>query len=472
MNHKSLCEALNSIESKTFLSSEDLNESNSNYAVLLRLLVWNYYNDYDVSFSFISLIKKILKLHYILFSNYFFNKAYNSLISEKKCIEKLFFYSPDIYYTEFLDGQRFSRVIDALIEIINKKYSFIKYSFRKNGMYKYESSKISIRPYIKYSDRKLFSNIYHYSELYSVKFNINKTSLFIDLLIVYLKVVSYKNVFLRLLSNSSHKFGVTACYYNPEQMGMIWACKELKIPTIDIQHGKQGAFQPLYSHMSYIPKDGYRIVPDYFWNWGTRSVSDIMVHSQDRKHHKAIDVGNLWIDFAFNYYSRESPSYISCFEKVILVTLQDHITGVENVLPCHLADQINSNKNFLWILVPHPNYPMSRNSIYKFIDDHENCLNFRKFESSSLYEILHWVDLHITGYSSVVYESLYYNVPSGVWREEGLQIYEKDIKSGVIHDISTHELAASFFRLPKVSDTHKNCYFSKPQVHDIINFFK
>ena len=67
MNHKSLCEALNSIELKSFLISEDLSESNSNYAILLRLLVWKHYNDSDVSFSFISLIKRILKLNYIYF---------------------------------------------------------------------------------------------------------------------------------------------------------------------------------------------------------------------------------------------------------------------------------------------------------------------------------------------------------------------------------------------------------------------
>ena len=34
--------------------------------------------------------------------------------------------------------------------------------------------------------------------------------------------------------------------------------------------------------------------------------------------------------------------------------------------------------------------------------------------------------------------------PSGVWREEGASDLE-DIQSGVIHDISTYELAAGFF---------------------------
>ena len=472
MSHKSLCEILHEFESKNFKNRKKSCDNKSDYAVLLRLLVWKYHNDSVSSSCFFLVFINLFKLLYIFTHYFFLNKIYNLFIFPKKCDQDIFFYSPEVYYSEIIDGKKFSRIVDPLISIINNYYTYIKYSYVKKEDNYYRNKKISIKPSMKILDLKYFLHSYYYVRKYASKFYINKFLLLIELYILYIKVISYKNLFTKLLLNSRHKFGVTACYYGSEQMGMVWACKDLSIPTIDLQHGKQGPFQPLYSYMSFIPKGGFRLVPDYFWNWGNRSVLDIMFHRNEKHHHKPVDVGNLWIDFAFNHYSNEKPSFISRFEKVILVTLQDHITCVSNVLPNYLVDQINLNKDFLWVLVPHPNYPRSKLPIYKFIDDHENCLNFRKYKSLSLYEVLHWVDFHITGYSSVVYESLYYGVPSGVWRKEGLQIYEKDIKAGLIFDISTTELLTRFFQLPKVPYTKKHSYFSRPKISEIIQFFK
>ena len=472
MSHKNLCEVLNEFELQTSKRSMNLSDNESDYAVLLRLLVWKYHNDCVPSSSFFLIFTSIFKFLFFISNYLFLNKLLNLFIFLEKQDHDIFIYSPKTYYTESIDGKMFSRIVDPLITIINNHYTYIKYSLSKRTDYYYKNKNISIRPFLNLTDFRYFRKTFYYVQKYATKFHINKSLLLIELCIFYIKVISFKNLFTKLLLNSRHKFGVTACYYGSEQMGMVWACKNLSIPTIDLQHGKQGPFQPLYSYMSCIPKGGYSLVPDYFWNWGKRSVLDILSHRNENQNHKPVDVGNLWIDFAFNHYSNEKPSFILGFEKVILVTLQDHITCVNNVLPNYLVDQINLNKNYLWVLIPHPNYPQSKLPIHKFIDDHENCLNFRKYESSSLYEVLHWVDFHITGYSSVVHESLYYGVPSGVWRKEGLQIYEKDIMAGLIHDISTSELLNKFFQLPKVPYTKKHSYFSKPKVSEIIQFLK
>jgi hypothetical protein len=472
MSHKKFCEDLNEFEYQNFKKNMKLSVNESDYAVLLRLLAWKYHNDYVPSSSFYLISTKLIKFLFFIINYLFLNKLLNVFIPLERHDQEIFFYSPKAYYTESIDGKMFSRIIDPLITIINNHYTYIKYSFLKCTDYYYNNKNVSIRPFLNLTDLKYFNKMYYYVQMYASKFHLKKSLLLLELCIFYIKVISYKNLFTKLLLNSRHKFGVTACYYGSEQMGMVWACKNLAIPTIDLQHGKQGPFQPLYAYMSFIPNDGYRLVPDYFWNWGNRSVVDILSHRNENHNHKPIDVGNLWIDFAFNYYTNKKPSFILGSKKVILVTLQDHITCVNNVLPNYIVDQIIFNKNSLWVLVPHPNYPQSKIPIHKFIDDHENCLNFRMYESSSLYEILHWVDFHITGYSSVVHESLYYGVPSGVWRKEGLQIYEKDIKAGLIHDISTSELLNQFFQLPKVPYTKNHSYFSKPKVSEIIQFFK
>ena len=37
------------------------------------------------------------------------------------------------------------------------------------------------------------------------------------------------------------------CYYSPDNMGLIYVCKTLKILTVDIQHGDQGKYHSMYN---------------------------------------------------------------------------------------------------------------------------------------------------------------------------------------------------------------------------------
>ena len=45
-----------------------------------------------------------------------------------------------------------------------------------------------------------------------------------------------------------------AWYYNLVNMALIWACRDLGITTVDIQHGLQGKYHVMYSHWTRIPR--------------------------------------------------------------------------------------------------------------------------------------------------------------------------------------------------------------------------
>ena len=47
-------------------------------------------------------------------------------------------------------------------------------------------------------------------------------------------------------------------------MALSWACYDLKIPSVDIQHGQQGKYHGMYHYWTKIPKFGYHIMPSFF----------------------------------------------------------------------------------------------------------------------------------------------------------------------------------------------------------------
>ena len=69
-------------------------------------------------------------------------------------------------------------------------------------------------------------------------------------------------------------------------MGIIAAARTQGIKVIDIQHGKQGKFNAMYSGWHHISiKENYIMMPDYFWCWGEPSVNQILQSSSARRTH-------------------------------------------------------------------------------------------------------------------------------------------------------------------------------------------
>ena len=57
-----------------------------------------------------------------------------------------------------------------------------------------------------------------------------------------------------------------------DSMGLINAARNLNINTYDLQHGKQGKYQAMYSGWKSIKVVGsYVNIPNYFLNWNDYS---------------------------------------------------------------------------------------------------------------------------------------------------------------------------------------------------------
>jgi hypothetical protein len=221
-------------------------------------------------------------------------------------------------------------------------------------------------------------------------------------------------------------------WYFSDMMGVCAAASELGIKTIDVQHGKQGKYQAMYSGWSKIPESGYALMPDNFWCWGQPSCDHILSSSPNRNTHIPFIGGYPWID----YYQKNLTSIDSQNINVgirVLVTMQPPQGGNIERIPDFIIDFLSSNhvKNICFTFRLHPNdakgksYCVNRLSL---IDPYIYNVDPGK---SNLYDAFIKSTHHITAYSSCCYEANVFSVPTLLFGSEAKDIYKDDIKSGI-----------------------------------------
>lgn len=222
-------------------------------------------------------------------------------------------------------------------------------------------------------------------------------------------------------------------WYFPEFMGVCAAASELKIRTIDVQHGKQGKFHAMYSGWYKIPSKGFDLMPDNFWCWGDVSRKHILTSSPNRRKHTPFVGGHTWINY---YKSQLNPIKKKVKDNIIhvLVTMQppqgSNIERIPDFLVNFLSKS-NINENIFFTFRLHPNdlkgYEYCKSRLRKIND------NFFKIDDgkSNLYDLFNVTTHHITSYSSCCYEAEFFNVPTLIYGLEGKNIYVDEIKDGV-----------------------------------------
>ena len=120
-------------------------------------------------------------------------------------------------------------------------------------------------------------------------------------------------------------------------MGLIAASRLFGITSVDIQHGKQGKYQPMYSGWL-IPETGYQLLPDYFWCWGKKSSDHILSSSPKRNTHIPLIGGYLWLRYFSRYLKTELPQSNSTRPIRLLFTLQQPSKENPHPIPDFVLD--------------------------------------------------------------------------------------------------------------------------------------
>eukprot|EP00210_Caulerpa_lentillifera_P009526 g9084.t1 len=268
---------------------------------------------------------------------------------------------------------------------------------------------------------------------------------------------------------------------------LIHAAKELGIMAVDLQHGVQAGWAPIYNHWQYIPRGGYDLWPDIFWVWGEYDAEKL---------HSALGVptivgGYPWLDRQRELI-RETPPKI--FTKVTAKRLmleqiaEEKLATAKRVLEQMEAKELTADTLVLekataeetsadkWVLQQaaleevvrevkiglislqdQPNFPNLFQQIIEKTSDrivwvirrhpkHKSIsltqLKGKAFFDSSLDKtsfltLIDEVDINLTECSTSVIDADYVGVPSVVVGRQGLENYEDFIEAGSVYHIET-----------------------------------
>ncbi|MDB5099448.1 MAG: hypothetical protein JWM80_3869 [Cyanobacteria bacterium RYN_339] len=244
--------------------------------------------------------------------------------------------------------------------------------------------------------------------------------------------------FKRVLRRSGARLGVVVCYYNLYGMAFDLACRELGIPSMDIQHGLQGAYHAAYGRWGRVPADGYELLPSLFWCWSTDEAAVIAEWAEAaRGRHAALPGGNLllssWQDLDRPAREREREALVARAGDVrpwMLVTL----SGLE---PPAVLDELvaairSAGSQAFWWVRCHPGRPEQAEGIQaRLAVDGVACADALLATRTPLYTLLGEVDGHLTGFSSTVIEAAALGVPSVMWQADGPELFPAQVLNGL-----------------------------------------
>lgn len=228
------------------------------------------------------------------------------------------------------------------------------------------------------------------------------------------------------------KLAFVVCYYSTSSFALINAAKSLGIKTVDLQHGVQSKEHIAYSTFNKIPVNGWKLLPDIFWNWTKNDVD--YINSWGKSKHIGLNGGIIWHSYLrnnleFNKYWTDKLNSLNFQKKpCVLVTFQP--LNDNDLFINMLKKTIESEKGdkYFWLLRLHPGMMQEINK-YKEVFKYANS-DVEIGSQAPLPILLKNVGLHITRYSSTVIESYFYGIPSFV--EKGYNYFDMYAKSGGI----------------------------------------
>ena len=249
-------------------------------------------------------------------------------------------------------------------------------------------------------------------------------------------LLALKENFKQLLLNSQAKLVFLVNYYEIKGMALCAACDELKIPSIDLQHGIQGDIHIAYGNWSKTPPEGFATLPAIFWNWNQNQASSIDRWAKYSRKHSSLVGGNLFLQKSSNNEKLKSDRYSLELEKIkdadtinILFTLQPFEGCLsDRFLEVHQ----NSPRNWRWLFRLHPRQSLDDPIVELLKHKYKNAKSEIDFISNCpLNILLEHIDLHVTQFSSVVLEAEHFGIPSVCLHPNSLNLFEAQINNGI-----------------------------------------
>lgn len=362
-------------------------------------------------------------------------------------------------YTVTVDGLAFNKDIDPYYEELSSMYKSAKLQvgpldndhkpYHNYCLFDRSSFK---REFFRNSDKQLFQDIESLierigQELHDkLSFSLNKDYARHCFVEFYANNHLMKYVF----DHVQPKVIFLSCYSDPIQFALIYNCFLNNIKTVEIQHGSQ-ALNPMYQGWKKIPKEGYPLLPNYFWCWNKIFVQKIMEgRGETARLHMPFEGGNLWLEQESKKnknncgtYSDEILEQLDSCQNIILIGLQwnsEDKSDFEGCIPTWLENEISDTPTTKWLVRLHPAQWPYKEIFKKYLKKNNiDILDFEQSTTLPLYESIKCSTHFLSAWSTTSYEAAALGKCSAIVDQKGKDTFSKFIDAGVIHFLSNHK---------------------------------
>lgn len=376
-----------------------------------------------ISFFLMLKNKKILffgsHIHRVVNEGVYFNRFYDSMIEHHKLDDEVYMVEYQKTYNKMYNPGAVIELKKHLNDYTLFSKVFSVFNKKKNTIY-LEG----------YDDFYLWLSL-HFFELKKVKISQK------DLINWSNKIKSLKTFYRLFYKKVKPSKIVFLGYYGLDDLtAALLVGNDLKITTIDFQHGPQTNIHMAYTSWTKVPKEGFNIMPVEFWNWDLRSKSSIEKWASKTHNVESRLVGQPFVSYYLNKYKNIEQSD----EKQIFYSLQTTPFSIEDMITPKIISLIKKS-NLKWIFRLHPRSNISLQSLNDFLmlnNIGDKAVTQDAFQTP-LPESLASSFLHVTNYSGCLIEAYLMGIPSLLIHNMGKEMFNLYIDNKKVFFLDQNE---------------------------------
>lgn len=241
---------------------------------------------------------------------------------------------------------------------------------------------------------------------------------------------------------------VVSEFYSATGMGLMVAAHRRGIPTIDVQHGVQGAFHFGYANWSRLPAGGSEMLPRRFWVWSEAEAASIAAWAPEGRQ-RSIVGGNGYLHATLDGTLPGAAEATADVARIladrgarglVLVALG----GIEpQPFVDAVLDAAASTPDLVWAVRCHPTVP--HGDRWNAAVGSRRLANVEVDESSDLplFSLLGSADAVVTRFSSVTIDAAAIGVPTLLVDELGEELFADLVASGEARRVALSGAALS-----------------------------
>lgn len=225
---------------------------------------------------------------------------------------------------------------------------------------------------------------------------------------------------------------IHATYYDADGLAMNAACNLLGIKCSCMQHGGQSRNNPAFGRWLEIPPGGYEMLPDEFLCWDTTSARNVDEWAASTTKHSARVVGygwaDMWLRGDLEFIKSDRLKALSEGQFNVLITLQPSLGFMEDFLS-EVIGAFGAEISW-WVRIhPRQNRAEALWSLQRALPNNKRIF-IKEAGDFPLPAVMANMNLHLTGFSSSVYEAQSMGVTTVFINTAGAEYFPEQIESG------------------------------------------